>query len=226
MAGSVPHRWDDPGDAAQVRAPLEDTKRLSVERARAIGAQVRQLLTADEELGGKPGAHRASRFLGASAICWQRRSGHPSGQVEFAPSLVGSVVDQPIGCVGGGGHAGTSRERQTSTFRYSLRASGRDEARIVRVYLAVPMVRGREAKAVMKTIRELREERGESQHQLASVLGATLSEVADLESGVARPSVQRLRLLTEHFGVREDEINLEPYRPPTVGEQLRDALTE
>ena len=78
----------------------------------------------------------------------------------------------------------------------------------------------------MKTIRELREERGESQHQLAAALGAALSDVADLESGVASPSVQRLRLLAEHFGVREEAINLEPYRAPTVGEQVRDALTE
>ena len=79
---------------------------------------------------------------------------------------------------------------------------------------------------MMKTIRELREERGESQQQLAAALGATLSDVADLESGVASPSVTRLRLLTEHFGVREEDINLEPYRPATPGEQLRDALTE
>jgi hypothetical protein len=38
--------------------------------------------------------------------------------------------------------------------------------------------------------------------------------------------VQRLRLLTEHFGVREEDINLEPYRAPTLGAQLREALTE
>jgi transcriptional regulator with XRE-family HTH domain len=77
-----------------------------------------------------------------------------------------------------------------------------------------------------KTIQELREERGESQQQLANALGATPSDVADLESGVASPSVTRLRLLTEHFGVREEGINLEPYRPSTLGEQLRDALSE
>jgi len=75
-----------------------------------------------------------------------------------------------------------------------------------------------------KTIRELREERGESEQQLADALGATLSEVAELESGAASPSVQRLGLLTEHFGVGEEEINLEPYRPPTLGEQVRDVL--
>jgi hypothetical protein len=38
--------------------------------------------------------------------------------------------------------------------------------------------------------------------------------------------VQRLRLLTEHFGVREEEITLEPYRAPTPGEQLREVLFE
>jgi transcriptional regulator with XRE-family HTH domain len=75
-----------------------------------------------------------------------------------------------------------------------------------------------------RTIRQLREERGESTTQLAEVLGATLQDVHDLEAGIASPSVQRLRLLTEHFGVRDDQINLEPNRPPSLGEQLRDAL--
>ena len=77
-----------------------------------------------------------------------------------------------------------------------------------------------------KTIRQLREERGESTMQLASVLGATLQDVHDLETGVASPSVERLRRLTEHFGVDETDINLEPNRAPTLGEQIRDALTE
>jgi transcriptional regulator with XRE-family HTH domain len=77
-----------------------------------------------------------------------------------------------------------------------------------------------------KTIRELREACGESEQQLADALGATLAEVTDLERGVARPSVPRLRLLTEHFGVREEEINLEPDRSTTLGEHLRDALAE
>jgi len=77
-----------------------------------------------------------------------------------------------------------------------------------------------------KTIRQLREERGESTLQLAKVLGATSQDVNDLETGVASPSVERLRLLTEHFGVDEADINLEPHRSPTLGEQIRDALTE
>ncbi len=76
-----------------------------------------------------------------------------------------------------------------------------------------------------KTIRQLREERGESQTELADALGATLQDVQDLETGIASPSVERLRLLTEHFGVPEEEIDLEPHRPPSLGERLGDALT-
>jgi transcriptional regulator with XRE-family HTH domain len=79
---------------------------------------------------------------------------------------------------------------------------------------------------MMKTIRQLREERGESQMQLAEVLGATLTDVTDLEDGMATPSVTRLRLLTEHFGVREEDIDLEPRRSPPLGEQVLDALSE
>ena len=77
-----------------------------------------------------------------------------------------------------------------------------------------------------KTIRELRQERGESQHQLAEALGATLLEIQDLEEGIASPSVTRVRLLTEHFGVREEDIELEPNRAPSLGEQVLDAITE
>jgi transcriptional regulator with XRE-family HTH domain len=77
-----------------------------------------------------------------------------------------------------------------------------------------------------KSIRQLRQDRGQSQQQLADALGATLAEIRDFESGVASPSVTRLRLMTEHFGVREEDINLEPYRAPTLGERLREALTE
>jgi transcriptional regulator with XRE-family HTH domain len=77
-----------------------------------------------------------------------------------------------------------------------------------------------------KSIRQLRPERGESETQLAAVLGATLQEVQDLEDGIASPSVERLRLLTEHFGLDETAIDLEPYRRPSLGEQVVDALTE
>jgi transcriptional regulator with XRE-family HTH domain len=75
-----------------------------------------------------------------------------------------------------------------------------------------------------QTIRQLRQERGESETQLAEALGATLQEIQDLERGIASPSVERLRLLTEHFGVDETAIDLEPHRPPSLGERLADAL--
>jgi transcriptional regulator with XRE-family HTH domain len=78
----------------------------------------------------------------------------------------------------------------------------------------------------MKTIRELREGQGESEQQLADALGATLTDIHDLETGVASPSVTRLRLLTEHFGVREEDIDLEPNRLPSLGDQMLDAITE
>jgi hypothetical protein len=61
---------------------------------------------------------------------------------------------------------------------------------------------------------------------LAGVLSATLQDVHDLETGIASPSVERLRLLTEHFGVDDADINLEPHRSPTLSEQLGDALTK
>ena len=75
-----------------------------------------------------------------------------------------------------------------------------------------------------QTIRQLREARGESETQLAEVLGATLQDIQDLERGIASPSVERLRLLTEHFGVDETAIDLEPQRLPSLGERLVDAL--
>ena len=75
-----------------------------------------------------------------------------------------------------------------------------------------------------KTIRQLRQERGESETQLAEALGTTPQEIQDLERGIASPSVERLRLLTEHFGVDETAIDLEPHRPPSLGERLVDAL--
>jgi transcriptional regulator with XRE-family HTH domain len=76
----------------------------------------------------------------------------------------------------------------------------------------------------MKTIRQLREERGESQGQLAMALGVAVDNVVEWEEGMASPSVTSVRALTEHFGVGEDEIDLEPNRPPSLGEQLADAL--
>ena len=77
-----------------------------------------------------------------------------------------------------------------------------------------------------KTIRQLREDRGESPTQLADALGATLLDVQDLENGVAGSSVTRLRLLTEHFGEREEDIELEPTRLPSLSDQTLDVITE
>jgi len=78
---------------------------------------------------------------------------------------------------------------------------------------------------VPKTIRQLREERSESAMELAQVLGVTLQDVYDLETGVASPSVERVRRLTEHFRGDDADINFQPHRSPTLGEQIRDALT-
>ena len=76
----------------------------------------------------------------------------------------------------------------------------------------------------MKTIRELREARGESQMQLADAIGVTHATIVDYEQGVAGPSIPTLRALTEHFGVRDDEIDLEPNHEPTLGQRVVDAL--
>jgi transcriptional regulator with XRE-family HTH domain len=74
----------------------------------------------------------------------------------------------------------------------------------------------------MKTIRELREERGESRAQLAKALGVMPQAVVDWEMGKAEPTMSRLRALTEHFGVRDDQIDLRPGHPLTIGERLAD----
>src|SRR5918994_1012339 len=71
-----------------------------------------------------------------------------------------------------------------------------------------------------KTIRQLREEHGESTMQLADVLGASLQDIYDLEQGTASPSLERLRRLTEHFGVHDEDIDLEPGHAQSLGERL------
>ena len=76
-----------------------------------------------------------------------------------------------------------------------------------------------------KSIRQLREERGESAAELAQALRISTLELNDLEAGVASPSVVRLKQLTRHFGVDETEIDLEPYKPPSLGEQIVDAIS-
>jgi transcriptional regulator with XRE-family HTH domain len=71
-----------------------------------------------------------------------------------------------------------------------------------------------------KTIQQLREERGESQMQLAAAVGVTAKEVADWEADIAEPRISRLRALTEHFGVRDDQINLRPHEAASIANRL------
>lgn len=72
----------------------------------------------------------------------------------------------------------------------------------------------------MKTIRELREARGESLTQLAKALGVMPKDIVDWEMGKAEPTVERLRALTEHFGVRDDQINLRPGQSRSLADRL------
>ena len=71
-----------------------------------------------------------------------------------------------------------------------------------------------------RTIQELREERGESRSDLASALEVTLTEVIDWEMGRAEPGFSRMRVLTEHFGVRDDQINLRPRESSSIVDRL------
>ncbi len=75
-----------------------------------------------------------------------------------------------------------------------------------------------------QTIQELREDRGESRSDLAAALGVTLNDVTDWEMGRAAPTLSRLRALTAHFGVRDDHIELEPRRPPSLANRLAKLL--
>ena len=75
-----------------------------------------------------------------------------------------------------------------------------------------------------RTIRDLREERGQSRAALAAALGVTLEDIVEWEMGKAEPTISRLRALTEHFGVRDDQINLRPGDPPSLGDRLAELL--
>ena len=59
-----------------------------------------------------------------------------------------------------------------------------------------------------RTIRQLREERGKSQDELAAALGVTPDEVAAWEQGTAEPTITYLLALTKHFDVRDDQDEL------------------
>ena len=71
-----------------------------------------------------------------------------------------------------------------------------------------------------RTIQHLREERGESRSELAKALGVTVQQVTAWEMDRGEPSISQLRALTEHFGVRDDQIDLRPGHPPSLGDRL------
>ena len=61
----------------------------------------------------------------------------------------------------------------------------------------------------MKTIRELRTERGWTQLQLANQLGVTPATIHMWERGKSEPTVSALRKVARLFGVSSDDIELE-----------------
>ncbi len=71
-----------------------------------------------------------------------------------------------------------------------------------------------------RTIQQLREDRGESRSDLAEALGAPLQQVIEWEMGRGGPTISQLRALTEHFGGRDDQINLHPGEPPSITDRL------
>lgn len=58
----------------------------------------------------------------------------------------------------------------------------------------------------MKTIRELREERGWTQLELAGKLGVTPSSIYLWEAGKAMPRIPQFRKMAQAFGVSMDDI--------------------
>ena len=68
--------------------------------------------------------------------------------------------------------------------------------------------RGKERQR-MKTIRQLREAKGETQLQLAVALGVTPATVYNWERGQFEPKATQLRALAKHFGVSMDAIDFE-----------------
>lgn len=64
----------------------------------------------------------------------------------------------------------------------------------------------------MKTIPELRLERGWKQIDLAVKLGVALSTISNWETGSTEPSASQFRKLAELFGVSMDIIELPPLK--------------
>ncbi len=69
----------------------------------------------------------------------------------------------------------------------------------------------------MKTIRELRHERGWTQFELALAVGVQPQTVYLWESGRRLPLVPQMRRLGQVFGLCSDEIALEPEAEPRRG---------
>ena len=67
---------------------------------------------------------------------------------------------------------------------------------------------------VVKTIRQLREEAGETQLQVAIAIGVTPATVYNWERGQFEPKASQLRALAKHFTVSMDDIDFEG---PTEG---------
>ena len=67
----------------------------------------------------------------------------------------------------------------------------------------------------MKTIRQLREERGWTQLQLAIQLGVTPVTIYNWERGKSEPRVSQFRQLARLFGVSMDDMALEGEDPPS-----------
>ena len=65
----------------------------------------------------------------------------------------------------------------------------------------------------MKTIRQLREERGWTQLELANRLHVTPSTIYNWERGRFEPRASQLRQLAHVFDIRMDEIELLPTEP-------------
>ncbi len=61
----------------------------------------------------------------------------------------------------------------------------------------------------MKTIRQLREEQGWTQLELANRIGVTPGTVYSWEKGKFEPRASQLRALALAFGVKMDDIELE-----------------
>jgi len=74
------------------------------------------------------------------------------------------------------------------------------------------------------SIQQLREAQGESQESLPAVIGVPSETVVDWETGKSEPTVERLRRLIDHFGIKEHELDLRPGHPRSVFERIEDLL--